>query len=74
MRKYIERKIREVVESMDRRKMIGTNMSYRVIDKANYYRKDVFRHFSEDCKCSTSMTARIDVTELVQCSKEDSVK
>ena len=39
-------------------------MSYRVIDREQYYRKDVFRHFSEDCKCSTSMTARVDVTEL----------
>ncbi len=39
-------------------------MSYRVINKESYYRRDVFRHFSEDCKCSTSMTARIDVTAL----------
>ena len=39
-------------------------MSYRIIDRDDYYRKDVFRHFSEDCKCSCSMTARIDVTEL----------
>ena len=33
-------------------------MNYRVIDKETYYRKGVFRHFTEDCKCSTSMTAR----------------
>ena len=39
-------------------------MNYRVIDKETYYRKGVFRHFTEDCKCSTSMTARVDVTEL----------
>lgn len=37
-------------------------MGYRVIDRENYYRKDVFRHFSEDCKCSVSMTARVDVS------------
>ena len=37
-------------------------MNYRVIDKETYYRKGVFRHFTEDCKCSTSMTARVDVT------------
>lgn len=49
-------------------------MNYIVIDKENYYRKGVFRHFSEDCKCSTSMTARIDVTELVKCSKETNTK
>lgn len=40
-------------------------MNYKVIDKETYYRKGVFRHFTEDCKCSTSITSRIDVTELV---------
>ena len=40
-------------------------MNYKVIDKENYYRKGVFRHFTEDCKCSTSITSRIDVTERV---------
>lgn len=40
-------------------------MSYKVIDRSSYYRKGVFRHFSEDCKCSLSMTARVDVTDLV---------
>lgn len=49
-------------------------MSYRVIDKNAYYRKEVFRHFSEDCKCSTSMTARIDVTELVEYSRKTGTK
>ena len=44
-------------------------MNYRVIDKEKYYRSGVFRHFTEDCKCSTSMTARIDVTNLVEYSK-----
>ena len=44
-------------------------MNYRVIDRDSYYRRDVFRHFSEDCKCSTSMTARVDVTELAAFSK-----
>ena len=28
----------------------------------------VFRHFSEDCKCSVSMTALVDVTELARYS------
>ncbi len=45
-------------------------MNYKVIDKETYYRKGVFRHFSEDCKCSASMTARIDVTDLVRHSRE----
>ena len=49
-------------------------MNYKVIDKETYYRKGVFRHFSEDCKCSTSMTARIDVTDLVRYSKEAGTK
>ena len=49
-------------------------MGYRVIDKESYYRKGVFRHFSEDCKCSTSMTARVDVTELVAYSKTTGTK
>lgn len=49
-------------------------MSYKVIDKARYYRSGVFRHFTEDCKCSTSMTARIDVTELVKYSRKTKTK
>lgn len=49
-------------------------MNYRIIDKDAYYRKGVFRHFTEDCKCSTSMTARIDVTELVDYSRKNSTK
>jgi len=44
-------------------------MNYKVIDRDKYYRKGVYRHFSEDCKCSVSMTARIDVTELAEHSK-----
>ncbi len=51
-----------------------TKMNYRVIDKEKYYRKGVFRHFSEDCKCSTSITSRIDVTELKEYSKKTGTK
>lgn len=54
--------------------MRGSHMNYKVIDRETYYRKGVFRHFSEDCKCSTSMTARIDVTDLVRYSKETGTK
>lgn len=50
------------------------NYNYRVVDKEKYYRKGVFRHFTQDCKCSTSMTARIDVTDLVRLSKENGTK
>ena len=49
-------------------------MNYKVIDRETYYRKGVFRHFSEDCKCSISMTARVDVTELVRRSREAGTK
>ena len=49
-------------------------MNYRVIDKETYYRKGVFRHFSEDCKCSVSMTSRVDVTRLVEVSKKTGTK
>ncbi len=49
-------------------------MNYKIIDKEKYYRKGVYRHFTQDCKCSTSMTARIDVTELVKYSKERGTK
>ena len=49
-------------------------MDYKVIDVDRYYRKDVFRHFSEDCRCSTSMTARVDVTELVKYSRKTDTK
>ena len=48
--------------------------AYRVIDKNSYYRSGVYRHFSEDCKCSMSMTARLDVTELAAYSKASGTK
>ncbi len=49
-------------------------MNYKIIDKEQYYRKGVFRHFSEDCKCSVSMTARIDVTLLRERSAQSHTK
>ena len=49
-------------------------MDYRVIDQDQYYRKGVFRHFSDDCKCSVSMTARVDVTDLAAWSKNNGTK
>ena len=49
-------------------------MDYKVIDMNRYYRKDVFRHFSEDCRCSTSMTARVDATNLVKYSRKTDTK
>lgn len=49
-------------------------MNYKIIDKNKYYRKGVYRHFTEDCKCSMSMTSRVDVTELQRYSKETGTK
>lgn len=49
-------------------------MNYKIINRETYYRKGVFRHFTEDCKCSTSMSARIDVTDLVTHSKKTNTK
>lgn len=49
-------------------------MNYRIIDRDKYYRKGVYRHFSEDCKCSLSITAKLDVTELVEYSKDTDTK
>lgn len=49
-------------------------MNYTIVDKEKYYRKGVYCHFSEDCKCSVSITARIDVTELYKKSKATDTK
>ena len=49
-------------------------MGHRIIDKESYYRKGVYRHFTEDCRCSVSMTARIDVTELAAYSRATGTK
>ena len=49
-------------------------MNYKVIDIEKYYRNGVFRHFTEDCKCSVSMTARVNVTALVEYSKRRGTK
>ncbi|MBR5110407.1 MAG: chloramphenicol acetyltransferase [Clostridia bacterium] len=49
-------------------------MNYKVIDPERYYRKGVYRHFTQDCKCSTSMTARIDVTALKEYGKKTGTK
>ncbi len=45
-------------------------MNYRLIDKETYYRKGVYRHFTQDCRCSVSITARIDVTALAAYSRQ----
>ncbi len=49
-------------------------MNFKFIDLDTYYRKGVFTHFSKDCKCSLSITNRIDVTALVDFSKRTNTK
>lgn len=47
-------------------------MEYEVIDPGQHERSGMYRHFTEDAKCSLSMTARLDVTELAASSKRSS--
>ena len=49
-------------------------MEYTIVDEENYYRKDIFNHFTKDCRCSTSITNNIDVTALVEYSKKSGTK
>ena len=49
-------------------------MNYSVIDKETYRRNGMYRHFTADCKCSASITARIDVTELAAYSRKTDTK
>ena len=45
-------------------------MKAEKVDMDSYYRQGVFRHFSEDAKCSVSMTSRVDVTDFYAYSKK----
>ena len=49
-------------------------MNYKVVDMEKYYRRGVYRHFTEDCKCSTSITSKIDVSKLIEYSKKTNTK
>lgn len=49
-------------------------MNYRIVDIEQYYRRGVFRHFTQDCKCSTSITHRVDVTDLLAWSRKTGTK
>ena len=49
-------------------------MNYKVIDNDTYYRSVMFRHFTQDCKSSTSITHRVDVTDLLTCSRNNETK
>lgn len=49
-------------------------MDYKVVDMERYYRRGVYRRFTEDCKCSTSITSKIDVSKLIEYSKKTNTK
>ena len=49
-------------------------MDYKVVDMESYYRRRVYRRFTEDCKCSTSITSKIDVSKLIEYSKKTNTK
>ena len=49
-------------------------MNYKVIDKSKYYRAGVYKHFTKDCKCSVSITNKLDVTNIVRYSKVTNTK
>lgn len=49
-------------------------MNFKIVDNEKYYRKDIFRHFIEENKCSISMTSRLDVSNLVLFSKKSGTK
>ncbi len=49
-------------------------MNYKILDMEKYYRKDVYRHFTVDCKCSVMITSKIDVTGLLAYSKQTGTK
>ena len=49
-------------------------MNYKVLNMDQYYRRGVFHHFSADCKCSISMTSRLDVTDLAAFSQSTGTK
>ncbi len=48
--------------------------SYTILNLNEYYRKGVYRHFTKDCKCSVSITHKIDVTSLIEKSKLSQTK
>lgn len=49
-------------------------MNYKVIDIEKYYRKGVYKYFTEHCKSSLSITNKIDVTSLRDYSKRTGTK
>ena len=49
-------------------------MNYKVIDIDSFYKKGMYDRFTKECKASTSITAKIDVTKLYEVSKKSNTK
>ena len=47
---------------------------YRILDLETYYRKDIYRRFTQVARSSVSITHRIDVTDLVEHSHRSGTK
>ena len=47
---------------------------YRILDLETYYRKDIYRRFTQVARSSVSITHRIDVTDLVKHSHRSGTK
>lgn len=47
---------------------------YRILDLETYYRKDIYRRFTQEARSSVSITHRIDVTDLVEHSHRSGTK
>ncbi len=50
------------------------NAGMHEVDLDKYYGKHIYKHFTKDVKCSVSMTAKVDVTDLVEYSKVHGTK
>ena len=50
------------------------NEGYRILDLETYYRKDIYRSFTQVARSSVSITHRIEVTDLVEHSHRSGTK
>lgn len=48
--------------------------TYRKIDQETWPRREHYRYYHNILKCSYSITARMDVTEVLRCAKEKGLR
>lgn len=51
--------------------VIGPNASFTVMDMETWKRREYFLHYYNDVRCTYSMTANIDITEIYHRAKEE---